>query len=95
MLRITNQTRQTHQVRQSIQFTRIRIANQSTQPIYLDQVIWITRSDYSNRFSQTIRSPISDPIGQIDVAVAWRCYGMISIDDVDDIRMMRSLGDGY
>ena len=98
MLRIagqTGQSRQSCQARQSTQSTCIRIVNQSIQPIYLDQAIWITRSDYSNRLDQTTRSHISDPLGQIDMTVAWRCHVMTSIDDVDDIRMMRSLGDGY
>ena len=90
MLQIASQTRQ---ARQSIQSARIRIANQSIQPICLDQAIWITRSDYSNRLGQTIRSSISNPLGQIDMAAAWRCHVIIPIDDVDDIRMMESLGD--
>ena len=90
MLRIASQTRQS---RQSIQSTHIRIANQSIQPIYLNQAIWITRSDYSNRLGQATRSPISDPLGQIDVVVVWHCHVTISIDDVDDIKMMRSLDD--
>ena len=94
MLRIAGQTRQSRQscqARQSTQSARIRIANQSIQPIYLDQAIWITRSDYSNRLGQTTRSHISDPPGQIDMAVARHCYVIVSIDYVDDIRMMRSL----
>ena len=93
MLRIASQTRQPCQAHRSTQSTRIRIANQSIQPIYLDQAIWITRSDYSNRLGQATRSPISDPLGQIDVVVVWHCHVTISIDDVDDIKMMRSLDD--
>ena len=32
------------------------------------------------------------PPGWIGVAVTWRCHVIVSIGDVDDIRMMRSLG---
>jgi hypothetical protein len=41
-------------------------------------------------FGQTVQSPISDPLGQIGVAVAWYRRVMVVLGEV---KIMRSLGD--
>jgi hypothetical protein len=41
-------------------------------------------------FGQTVRSPISDLLDQVNVAVAWYRHVIVTLGDV---KVMRSLGD--